>query len=68
MQETKSREPLTEQERAQFARYAAEIFSRHGIGSHNHAPPGLQEACLIFEKLLGCRIISAYIRKKPAVW
>lgn len=31
MHETKSREPLTDQERAQFERYAAEIFSRMGL-------------------------------------
>ena len=31
MHETKSREPLKDQERAQFERYAAEIFSRMGL-------------------------------------
>jgi len=31
MQETKSREPLKDHERAQFERYAAEIFSRMGL-------------------------------------
>lgn len=40
MHETKSREPLTVEERAQFERYASEIFSRMGLNLNS---PGGRE-------------------------